>query len=311
MSMPAAISLDLSACITGLNQPAERMLSVDGAAAIGRPVPAILGPSLADRLTGLLLHGLRGGGAPQRVIATLPDGRRATLRASLGPVRDTSGATTGLLLILDEVASGPALPVAPPVSLIGVGGERRTLSILHADVRGFTSIAERMDPGKLTVLLLRYHEAAARALREAGATVDRFVGDAVLAFWNAPVDQADHARRAIRGALAMLSSTDELGGDMRYGVGLHLGEALVGDLGNAELRQYTAIGDAVNVAARLQGHAEAGSVVCSTTLLDAAGPGVRAVSLGALALKGRSSSVDSHRVISIDSDDGWRIPSAT
>jgi class 3 adenylate cyclase len=147
---------------------------------------------------------------------------------------------------------------------------------------------------------MRYHGAAAKAIRGTGGTIDRFAGDAILALWNAPVPQEDHVRRALRGALAMRDAAREVGTDLGYGIGVHTGEAMVGNLGSEEYQNFTAIGDTVNVAARLQGQAKAGEVVCSAVVLQGAGEGVRTTPLGALELKGRKTRVDAYRVEGID-----------
>ena len=137
---------------------------------------------------------------------------------------------------------------------------------------------------------------ASKALRDSGAVIDRFAGDAILALWNAPEPQVGHARLALHGALALQGAAREAGRDLGYGVGVHTGEAMVGNLGSSEYQNFTAIGDTVNVAARLQGYAKAGEVICSAAALAAAGEGVRATPLGALELKGRRAPVEAYRV---------------
>jgi class 3 adenylate cyclase len=181
-------------------------------------------------------------------------------------------------------------------SLLDLGGRRQVVSVLHADVRGYSTLAERMEPEEVMRLLLSYHGAATAALRSSGGTVDRFIGDAVLALWNAPAAQEEHALMAVRGGLAMLAAAERTGATLRYGVGVHTGTAVVGNLGSESLATYTAIGDTVNVAARLQGGAAAGELVCSAATAEAIGPRLRATSLGAILVKGRSAPVEAYRV---------------
>jgi class 3 adenylate cyclase len=185
-------------------------------------------------------------------------------------------------------------------SFTDLGGKRQEVSVLHADVRGYSTLAESAEPEEVMRLLLAYHGAAVAALRSEGATVDRFVGDAVLALWNAPAPQEQHARMALKGALALLTAAAETGTELRYGVGVHSGPAIVGNLGSDQLMTYTAVGDTVNVAARLQSGAPAGEVICSAATLAAAGDGVRAISLGALSVKGRTGSIDAYRVEAVE-----------
>ncbi|MBI4213008.1 MAG: adenylate/guanylate cyclase domain-containing protein [Chloroflexi bacterium] len=181
-------------------------------------------------------------------------------------------------------------------SFLAIGGIRRPVSMIHADVRGYTTLAEALPPEHVMRLLVAYHGAAIEALQAGGATVDRFIGDAVLALWNAPVAQAHHPSLALRGAFALQAAVRSVGGVLGYGIGVHTGEAVVGNLGTGLYANYTAIGDAVNIAARLQGAAQAGEIVCSAAVLRAARLRVRAVPLGDLFLKGRSSPVEAYRV---------------
>jgi PAS domain S-box-containing protein len=313
------VVLDVEGRIRSLNANAQRLLSTTEARAVGRPYTEIFGPSLSQRVFSLVLKsGQRG--EVKTIDATLPDGRRARLRATAGPVRDEAGNVSGIVFVADEDTSSPRLEelaerearlrgalkrylgdtVAGMVdarpSFVDVGGQTQIVSVLHADVRGYTTLAEELAPEKVVALLLRYHGAASKAIRAAGGCIDRFAGDAILALWNAPKPQIDHVRRALEGAIALQSAAREAGTELRYGVGVHTGEAMVGNLGSNEYQNFTAIGDTVNVAARLQGHANAGEVICSAAVLAAAGSRVRATPLGALELKGRRSPVEAFRV---------------
>lgn len=329
-SPSAMVAMDDEGRIVAMNAAAETLLGTTLAATAGRTYTDVFGPSLADRLMPLFLRASRAGGArvPQPVEATLPSGRRAVLHANAGPLLDADGTLAGIIFAADdrsdavtaareaeELASkerhlrdalnryvGPDLASAIDArpSFLDLGGRRQIVSVLHADVRGYSTIAEKLEPEEVMRLLLRYHGAAVAALRAVGATLDRFIGDAVLALWNAPSMQEDHARLAIRGGLALLAAAADTGTELRYGVGVHTGPAIVGNLGSDQLMNYTAIGDTVNVAARLQSGAGPGELVCSTTTLAAAGPGVRAMPLGALAVKGRASTVEAHRVTGLD-----------
>jgi len=315
----SVVVMDIEGRIRSLNANAGRLLSTTEAKAIGKPYTEVFGPSLSQRVFGLVLKAGQTGEV-KAIEATLPDGRRTKLRATAGPVRDDEGHVSGIVFVADEDTSSPKLEqlaerearlrdalkrylgdtVADMVdarpSFVDVGGQTQTVSVLHADARGYTQLAEDLAPEKVAALLLRYHGVAAKALRESGAVIDRFAGDAILALWNAPEPQVGHARLAIQGALALQSAAREAGRELGYGVGVHTGEAMVGNLGSSEYQNFTAIGDTVNVAARLQGHAKAGEVICSAAALAAAGPGVRATPLGPLELKGRRAAVDSYRV---------------
>ncbi len=317
----SVVLLDDDGRVRSLNRNAERLLSTTEADAVGRPYTEVFGPSLSSRVFALVMKSATSD--VHTVEATLPGGRRARLRASAGPLRDRAGNVNGVVFVADEDTSSPKLEelaeqrarlhgalrrylgdnvaemVAARPSFIDVGGRTQTVSVLHADVRGYTTMAEETPPDRVVSLLLRYHGAAAKAIRASGGTIDRFAGDAILALWNAPAPQPDHVRLALRGALAMRDAARGTGDELGYGVGVHTGEAMVGNLGSDEYQNFTAIGDTVNVAARLQSRAQAGEVICSAAALAAAGEGVRVTPLGALELKGRRTPVEAYRVDSL------------
>lgn len=142
-----------------------------------------------------------------------------------------------------------------------LGGERRVLSIFFSDLQGFTSISESLDPESLTALLNDYLSAMTDIIIEEGGTIDKYEGDAIIAFWNAPVEVADHAVRIVRATLRCQKKLAEMrpefkkriGKDMLMRVGINTGLAVVGNMGSHERFDYTMLGDSVNLAARLEG----------------------------------------------------------
>lgn len=179
-----------------------------------------------------------------------------------------------------------------------LGGELVELTALFADLKGFTSYSERVAPGEIVEMLNRYHSAAVPIVLGNGGTIVQFVGDALLALFNAPARQADHAVAAARTALAMQEAAEEIAagtpGYPRFRIGVNTGVALVGNIGSPELRGFNAMGDCVNVAARLEGIAEPGTVVIGQSTLDLIGPGARVRPLGGLALKGKERPVHAY-----------------
>lgn len=140
-------------------------------------------------------------------------------------------------------------------------GERREMTVLFCDIRGFTTLSEQLDAGALKDLLNRYFTPMTRILFEHRGTVDKYVGDMIMAFWNAPLDDPDHARHAVDAARAMLAETERLKPELaalgypevNIGIGLNTGEMNVGNMGSEYRRAYTVLGDAVNLGARLEG----------------------------------------------------------
>ena len=136
--------------------------------------------------------------------------------------------------------------------LLRLGGDKRELTMLFSDIRSFTTISELMDPEELIALLNRYLTFATSVIHRYGGTIDKFVGDAVIAFWNAPLMQSNHAYLAARAALELTSGASQFNG-ITVGVGIHTDTVFVGNIGAYNQFNYTIIGDGVNVTSRLEG----------------------------------------------------------
>ena len=138
-----------------------------------------------------------------------------------------------------------------------LGGETRRITVLFSDIRGFTALSENLSPDALTALLNDFLTPMTDVLLAHEATIDKYIGDAIMAFWNAPVDIAAHPRKACLAALGMVAAVEALNRDrgsaLRIGVGLNLGDACVGNLGSQQRFSYSAIGDTVNLASRVEG----------------------------------------------------------
>jgi class 3 adenylate cyclase len=176
-----------------------------------------------------------------------------------------------------------------------LGGSLVEVTALFADLRGFTTFSEAVEPGEIVTMLNRYHGAAVPCILDNGGTIVQFVGDALLALFNAPARQPDHATRAVRAALDMQEAVARIAAERRdwprFRIGANTGPALVGNIGSEALRGFNAMGDAVNVAARLQGLAEPGQVVIGEATRDAVGDAATVEPLGELTVKGRQAPV--------------------
>ncbi|MDQ0322618.1 adenylate cyclase [Pararhizobium capsulatum DSM 1112] len=147
--------------------------------------------------------------------------------------------------------------LAEDPSMLSLGGELRELTVLFCDIRSFTSLSEKLDPQALTTLLNNFLTPMSDVLLKSEATIDKYMGDAIMAFWNAPMEIMDHRRRSCLAALKMLQALDTLnrqrGYNLRVGIGLNTGDCCVGNLGSSQRFSYSAIGDGVNVASRIEG----------------------------------------------------------
>jgi len=188
-----------------------------------------------------------------------------------------------------------------------LGGAVVEVTVLFADLRGFTSLSERSSPEELVALLNRYFGAAVPCILDEGGTVVQFIGDAVMALFNAPARQPDHALRAAQAALAMQAAIEREARDAgdagdagdgpelpRFRIGVNTGQALVGNVGSERIRSFSAMGDAINVAARLESIATPGQVVIAEPTRAAIGRGAVVETIGVLTLKGRSEPVLAH-----------------
>jgi class 3 adenylate cyclase len=183
-----------------------------------------------------------------------------------------------------------------------LGGEVVDVSVLFADLQGFTPFSERTPAPEVVAMLNRVFSAAVPAVFAEGGTVVQFMGDALMAVFNAPLRQPDHALRACRAGLALQHSMDgiERASDgPRFRVGINSGPALVGNVGSAELHNFLAIGDTTNVAARLQSFAHAGTVVLGETTYALVRDDVEVRLLGAPELKGKSIATDVYELIEV------------
>jgi class 3 adenylate cyclase len=173
-----------------------------------------------------------------------------------------------------------------------LGGQVAEVTVLFADLRGFTPFSERTTPDRVVAMLNRYFGRAVPVLLANGGTIVQFVGDAVMALFNAPARQPDHALRAARAALGMQAAIEEVAEREpdwpRFRVGVNTGPALVGNIGSDEFRNFTAIGDTVNLAARLEQEvAEAGQVILGPTTHEAIKHLAIARSLDPIEVKGK------------------------
>ena len=187
---------------------------------------------------------------------------------------------------------------------IRLGGAKRSVVVLFSDIRGFTALAERLSPDEIATLLTDYFTEMVEIVFQHGGTLDKFMGDALMALWGAPIGRRDDADRAVAAAVAMEKRIAELNQEwtlngrqaMRVGIGMNAGDAFAGNIGSDRRLEYTVIGDAVNVAARLCAEAEGGEILIGEGLYEQLTEPPPVTSLPPVALRGRAQPVPVLRV---------------
>jgi adenylate cyclase len=191
--------------------------------------------------------------------------------------------------LVEDLARDPAR--------LRLGGETRDLSIMFCDIRGFTKISERYSPQDLTRLINRFLTPLTQAILDRKGTIDKYMGDCIMAFWNAPITVPGHAREACHAALAMLEALAALNRELsaedadnlRIGIGINTGSALVGNLGSEQRFDYSVLGDAVNLASRLEGQSKTYGVdvLLNENVVDSA-PAMATLELDLVQVVGKS-----------------------
>lgn len=279
------ITTDLSEKILLCNQAAENILGSCAENMVGIDLYTAFPPFAAD----LEPHIQQVVKSEQPVLglefmSVLSERGPVNLRFNISPLKDPERKTQGLAIVIEDMTEKKRLEasrrlfermVSPRViaqldaDCIEPGGQRAEISILFADIRGSTSFGEIVEPEELISVLNRYLAAAAEEILEQEGTIDKFLGDAVMAWFNAPVHQPDHTLRAVRSALAIRALLPELYRQMpdrtplEFGFGIHVGEAVLGLVGTTKRMEYTAIGDSVNTAKRIQENAAPGQILIS------------------------------------------------
>jgi adenylate cyclase len=179
-------------------------------------------------------------------------------------------------------------------SAVQLGGHIRPVTVFFADLEGFTAFSERHDPSEVLDVLNHYHSLMVAIIQQNGGTLDKFLGDGLMALFNAPIDLEDHIFRAVKTALEIRQAIEKEQ-DSRFrlsiNMGIHTGTALVGNVGAPDLMDYTAVGDTVNLAARLQGLSSKNQITISQAVYDAVDSYIFANYVGELTVKGREESV--------------------
>jgi adenylate cyclase len=232
---------------------------------------------------------------------------RVEARLRVKQASDNLRATSDQILRTFEhyVASSVVDQLLRDPSRVALGGHLHEVTALFADLEGFTTISERTDPRNLITVLNGYLSIVADAVIEQQGTLDKFLGDGVMALFNVPLEQPDHAMQAVRAAMRAQQEValyqESLPPDLRlnFRIGIHTGDAIVGNVGTARLRNYTAIGDTINTASRLEKAAQGGQVLISEETHQYVHDLVVSQSLGPKQLRGREHAIVVYEVTEI------------
>lgn len=283
------ITTDVEEQITLFNRAAERVLRVPATVIVGSRLAEAL-PALANAIKPVVDQ-VKAYGEPvveYESQIVLPGSGQVHLRTSLSPLKDTRNETQGTAIVIDDLTEQrrlesryqlfqrylprtviERLPIDPHE--LKLGGQRQEITSLFADIRGFTNFSRQQAPETLVDVLNQYLAVGAGAVLAEEGTLDKIMGDCIVAFFNAPLVQPDHVLRAVRAALkiregiALLHDTLPPPYWLDIGVGISVGDAVVGNVGTAQQMNYTAIGSSVNLASRLQEAAAPGQILLSHT----------------------------------------------
>jgi len=315
------ITADVENMITLCNRAAETILGSAAVDLIGHPLNEVL-PTVAEDIAPHLTS-LQENDEPVVGLEfshKLPKRGLVDWRMNLSPLKDANQTTQGVAIVLDDMTERKRLEaqrklfermVSPAVinqldpNSLQLGGKRVDLTVLFADIRGFTTYSEQISPERLVAVLNRYLAAMAEAVLSQEGTVDKFLGDAVMAWFNAPIPQADHTLRAVKAALLMREAVEALyqelpeDSQLAFGVGIHYGDAVLGLIGTDRRLEYTAISDSVNTAKRIQENSARNQILISKEAYERVQDNVEAKEHASMSVKGKSQPVEVYEVLGL------------
>ncbi len=305
------ITIDLADRISLYNRAAEQILGVPAQKVLDHDYRTLLQVPMGGVVESVIERIQEVGGNHHMELDANVRGRsgRTALNLTFSPLRDMQQQTQGVALVLDDVSEKKRLEsirrYLPPALVDRVRDvdtaqlpQRRIISVVFADIRGFTTVSEKWEPEFLISVLNEHLTVAAAAINLQEGLIDKYDGDTVMALYNTPLNpQENHAERAVRTALAMrqdlLAYHESIPEYQRlyFGVGVHTGEAVVGNVGSPLRKDYSAVGDAVNLSDRLQNLADGGEIIISEDTYQLVKDWVDVTQLQPVQVKGRQAEV--------------------
>jgi PAS domain S-box-containing protein len=315
------ITADVQDQITLCNRAAAAILGHASAEIVGRPLGDVI-PTFADEILPHL-DSVRKSEQPivgLELSHTLPERGTVDWRFNLSPLKDAGQKTQGVAIVLDDMTERKKLEaqrgllqrmVSPAVldqidpNSLQIGGKKVDITILFADIRGFTAYSEQHTPEDLVAVLNRYLAAAADAVLAHEGTVDKFLGDAVMAWYNAPLPQPDHTLRAVKSALTLRGTIANLHAELPteahldFGVGIHYGEAILGWIGTEKRLEFTSLGDSVNTTKRIQENSAKNQILISSEAYERVKNEIDAKPFTPLTVKGKAQPLEVYEVLGL------------
>ncbi len=315
------ITADIEDKVILCNRAAENILGQTIPQILGRKIDDIL-PSIANDLIPQVTS-VRNTDTPIadfEISHSLPQRGLVDWRFNLSPLKDADQTTQGIAIVLDDLTERKRLEaqrklfermVSPAViqqldpNSLALGGKRTDITVLFADIRGFTGFSETLSPEQLVSVLNRYLAAGAECVLDEEGTIDKFLGDAVMAWFNAPIPQPDHTLRAARAALKLRDRIAELHAalppeaHLAFGVGIHYGDAVLGLIGTEKRLEYTAIGDSVNTTKRLQENAGKNQIVISQDAYERVKDQINVLQMEPMTVKGKREAIPVYEVLGL------------
>lgn len=315
------ITADFQDNITLANKATENILGASTDEIIGRSLDVALA-SVSGELNPRLQE-VRKTDKPivdLEISHSLPKRGNVDWRLNLSPLKDASQKTQGIAIVLDDLTERKKLEaqrrlfermVSPAVinqldpNSLQLGGKRTEITALFADIRGFTTFSESVAPEKLVTILNLYLAAMAEAVLSQEGTIDKFMGDAIMAWFNAPVPQKDHTLRGVKTALAIRDSVEKIykelptDAHLAFGVGIHVGDAVLGLIGTEKRLEYTAISDTVNTAKRIQENSAKNQILISKDAYELVKKQVEAKPHTEMSVKGKTQPVEVFEVLGL------------
>jgi adenylate cyclase len=315
------ITTDVQNQIMLVNRAAEAILGLSMANILGHRLEEVLA-SASDGIRPHLAEVREKDTAVIDLEISHMDPTRGNLdwRLNLSPLKDAGQKTQGIAIVLDDLTERKKLEaqrrllermVSPAIldqidpKSFQMGGKKVDVTALFADIRGFTAFSEKHTPEDLVAVLNQYLAAAADAVLDNQGTVDKFLGDAVMAWYNAPVPQPDHTLRAVKSAVALRAAVEKLHRELppeahlSFGVGIHYGDAVIGWIGTEKRLEFTAIGDSVNTAKRIQENSGKNQILLSRAAYDRVKDQVEAKPCPPMAAKGKSQQLEVFELIGL------------